>query len=151
MITSSSDPGSATFAVSLGSGVAAAAGRVQFQASTGTTGLLAGVDILALHISDASVFVGVGGGLNGAHDAVTVGTVGIDATGVSLDYVTAVASGNTYTGLHLHAATLTLHGFDAALQLYITNLDVNANDPVCPELVRFELHAAQCQFTCLVH
>ena len=59
------------------------------------TGLLAGVDILSLHISDASVFVGVGGGLTGAHDAVTVGTVGIDATGVSLDYVTAVASGVT--------------------------------------------------------
>src|SRR5438270_591155 len=117
---------SATFAVNLGSGLAVAGGTVHFTTHAGS-GPLAGTSILQLSISDASVFVGVGGSLNAGHTAVSVSAdaVGFQASGVQLDYVTAKA-GDTYSALQLHVDSLSVVGI-TGLELYVSNLDVKAN------------------------
>src|SRR5262245_25530230 len=103
----------ADFAVNIGDGLVVAAGSVEISRHVGS-GLLAGASILKLHIASASLFVGVGGSLNAAHDDIVIASdaVGFSATGVALDYASAmsVPAGVSYSALHLHVAALTLHG-----------------------------------------
>src|SRR5262249_18326002 len=101
----------ADFAVDLGLGLVVAAGSVAISRHAGS-GPLASTSILELHIPSASFFVGVGGSLNAAHDNIVIAgdAVGFSAIGVSLDYVTAKTATASYSALHLHAASLTLHG-----------------------------------------
>ena len=65
-------------------------------------------------------FVGQGGSLNGAHDAVVDGTLGFAATGLSIKFVTATGAmddgdnaGDTYTGAEIAIDSAQLIGVDA--------------------------------------
>src|SRR6185503_2369831 len=76
----------------------------------------------------AALFLGVGGSLNAARVAVVILSVavGFEAMGGLLAFVSPKAASATYSALHVHAATLTLHGI-AGLTLYVSDLDVSVN------------------------
>ena len=81
-------------------------------------------------MSNLSVFAGVGGSLTGAnHDTLTVdpSATGISITGVQLTLGALTHGTTTYTGLELSAGAVTLHGFDSAFPLYISNVHVIVN------------------------
>ena len=107
-------------------GFVAAAGSFTFENSTVSGGPITSQTALKLTVSSASFWAGVGGGLNGAHTAVTAGTVGISASGVNLTLAIVKSGTTSYTGLELTVAEASLVGI-AGVQLYVTSLDVKLN------------------------
>src|SRR5439155_874181 len=115
----------ATLGVNIG-GFVAAAGRFDLTRSFVSGSGLSHATALKLVISSASLWVGVGGGLNAAHDAVTAGTVGITASGVTLT-LGAIKSGLTsYTGLLLGVDNASLVGIDG-VDLFVSAVKVKVN------------------------
>ncbi|MEP7335689.1 MAG: hypothetical protein ABI717_07905, partial [Actinomycetota bacterium] len=117
-----------TLAIQIGGGFVAAAGTFGLTRAVVSGGGLTSRPALKLTVSNASLWAGVGGGLNAAHTAVVPGTIGISANGVNLIFaaVSTVTPANSYTGLKLTVATASLIGIPG-IELYVSSLDIRVN------------------------
>ena len=100
-----------TLGVDIGNGFVAASGTFSFERDVVSGAGLTHATALKLTVSDAHLWVGVGGSLDAVdHHTVHPGTIGIDVSGVDLK-LAAISSGPTsYTGLELKIASASLIG-----------------------------------------
>ena len=119
----------AAITANLASGTVLLSGSASFTRFTGDQGVLTGVDILAVSVSNGRVFAGAGATLNADGTINIAGANGFYADGFGFDYVSATSGGTTYTGLHLSAATVSVVGF-GGLGLDVANLYVDINRAV---------------------
>ena len=109
------------------SGFIAASGSFALERDVVSGSGLTSATALKLTVSNAHLWVGVGGSLDATdHSTVHPGTIGIDVSGVDLK-LAAISSGLTsYTGLELKVASASLNGVPG-VTVSVSNLDVKVN------------------------
>ena len=103
-----------TLGVSIGNGFVAASGTFELVSQTvsGTGGgvTLSSAQAIRLTVTNASLWVGVGGSLDADHHTVHNGTIGFGISGVGLTLGSIKTATNSYTGLELTFASATISG-----------------------------------------